>query len=122
MSRIFVIDDDRQVRELVCRTLEAAGYEVTAFTDGAAGMTAIAEDAPDLVITDVFMPGQDGIVTLIHLRKAFPHLRVIVMSGGDSTGSIDLLPDAELLGASATLAKPFHKHQLVDVVQQVLAR
>ena len=107
---------------MVRRALEGLGHQVTVFPDGAAGMTAIAEDAPDLVITDVFMPGQDGIVTLIHLRKAFPHLRVIVMSGGDSTGSIDLLPDAALLGASATLAKPFHKHQLVDVVQQVLAR
>ena len=84
MARIHVIDDDVQVRPMVCRALEGLGHEVTAHIEGAAGMAVIAADPPDLVITDVFMPGQDGIVTLLRLRKAFPQLRVVVMSAREA--------------------------------------
>ena len=57
----------------------------------------------DIVITDIFMPGQDGIVTLRQIRKRFPTVKVIVISGGDSTGMMDLRQDAELLGVAPVL-------------------
>lgn len=120
MARILVIDDDAHIRETVRRILEARGHSVHVVEDGADGIDSIAENAPDLVITDVFMPGQDGIEVLLELRKAFPKLKVIVMSGGDSTGLLNLLDDAELLGASATLPKPFQPEELLSAVTRVL--
>jgi len=83
-------------------------------------MRVIERHGADVVITDIFMPGQDGIVTLREIRKKFPSLKVIVMSGGDSTGMLDLRKDAELLGAVKSLPKPFTTHEIVDVVRSVL--
>jgi two-component system, chemotaxis family, chemotaxis protein CheY len=120
MARILVIDDDVHICETVRRTLEARGHSVQSVEDGADGIASLAELAPDLVITDVFMPGQDGIETLLEIRKAFPVLKVIVMSGGDSSGLINLLDDAEMLGADRTLAKPFTPEELVAAVDGVL--
>src|SRR4029077_5015190 len=85
------------------RMVEGAGHEVLEASDGEAGMRLLAEHRPDLVITDLFMPGQDGIVTVRRIRREFPDVKVIVVSGGDSTGRLDLRRDAELLGAIAIL-------------------
>src|SRR2546426_4932129 len=74
-----------------------------------------------LVITDIFMPGQDGMVTLLRIKKEFPGVRVIAVSGGDSTGRIDLRRDAELLGAARTLRKPFARAELRRAVDETLA-
>jgi CheY-like chemotaxis protein len=115
-----VIDDDEHIRETVRRVLASRGHTVEDADDGRAGIAYIAQHAPDLVITDVFMPGQDGIETLLELRKAFPKLKVIVMSGGDSTGLINLLHDAELLGANYTIPKPFTPKELMTAVNHVL--
>ena len=120
MARILVIDDDNHIRETVRRVLEARGHNVRVVEDGADGIDSIAESAPDLVITDIFMPGQDGIETLVELRKAFPKLKVIVMSGGDSSGVMNLLEDAKLLGANRTLPKPFKPEELMEAVDTVL--
>ena len=97
-----------------------AGHEVLEADDGAAGLTLLAEKGADLVITDIFMPGQDGIVTVGRIRKEFPKVKMIAMSGGDSTGRMDLRHDAELMGAAASLAKPFTPADLVQAVQRVL--
>jgi len=122
MARILVIDDDDELRETIRRILEARGHVIEQAGDGTEGLARLAQRAPDLVITDVFMPGRDGIETLIHLRKAFPKLKVIVMSGGDSTGLLNLLPDAELLGANWTLHKPFKREELEQAVAHLLSQ
>ncbi len=84
-------------------------------------MKLLAETGADLVITDIFMPGQDGIVTLRRIRKEFPGVRVIAVSGGDATGRIDLRRDAELLGAARTLRKPFAPAELRRAVEETIA-
>jgi CheY-like chemotaxis protein len=121
MARILVIDDDAGILNTVRRTLESRGHAVETADDGAEGIDSIAVRAPDLVITDIFMPGHDGIEVLREIRKAFPALKVIAMSGGDSRGLLNLLDDAELLGANRTIPKPFTPRELVDVVNRVLA-
>jgi len=85
------------------------------------GMHLLEQHAADLVITDIFMPGQDGIVTLRQIRKQFPAVKVIVISGGDSSGLLDLRHDAELLGAVKSLQKPFTAAELVQTVREVLS-
>ena len=120
MARILVIDDDDAVRSAVRRILEPLGHEVQEADDGAAGLTLLADRGADLVITDIFMPGQDGIVTVRRIRKEFPDVKMIAMSGGDSSGRMDLRQDAVLLGATASLRKPFEREDLMRAVEGVL--
>ena len=120
MARILVIDDQEPIRRIVRRALENERHEVWDASDGELGMQLLERETVDIVITDIFMPGQDGIVTLREIRKKFPSLNVIVMSGGDSTGMLDLRKDAELLGAVKSLQKPFTAREIVDLVGEVL--
>jgi DNA-binding NtrC family response regulator len=119
-ARVIVIDDQEAIRRLIRRTLESRGYSVFEASDGAAGLKLLAQEAAEVVITDIFMPGQDGIVTLRQIRKEFPQVKVIVISGGDSTGTLDMRRDAELLGAVRTLGKPFTGAELARLVEAVL--
>jgi len=121
MARIIVIDDNDAARGTMRRVLEKAGHQVLEASDGDAGLKLLAEIGVTLVITDIFMPGQDGIVTLRRIRKEFPGVRVIAVSGGDATGRIDLRKDAELLGAAQTLRKPFSPEELRRAVEETLA-
>ena len=121
MARIIVIDDNDPARGTMRRVLEKAGHQVLEANDGEAGLKLLAETGVTLVITDIFMPGQDGIVTLRRIKKEFPGVRVIAVSGGDATGRIDLRRDAELLGAARTLRKPFAPAELRRAVEETLA-
>ena len=120
MARILVIDDQDSIRRVVRRALEQDGHEVFDASDGELGMEILESHSFDVVITDIFMPGQDGIVTLRQVRKRFPQVKVIVISGGDATGMMDLRQDAELLGAVKSLQKPFNAREIMDVVRSVL--
>ncbi|OLC08844.1 MAG: hypothetical protein AUH41_07190 [Gemmatimonadetes bacterium 13_1_40CM_66_11] len=120
MARILVIDDQEAIRRIVRRSLEQEGHQVMDASDGEMGMQVLARHGADLVITDIFMPGQDGILTLRQVRKQFPGVKVIVISGGDSSGMLDLRKDAELLGAVKSLPKPFTAREIVDLVRRVL--
>jgi DNA-binding NtrC family response regulator len=121
MARILVIDDQEAIRRVVRRALERDGHEVFDASDGELGMEILESQSFDLVITDIFMPGQDGIVTLRQIRKRFPSLKVIVISGGDSTGLLDMRQDAEFLGAVSSLQKPFNAREIIDMVRAALA-
>ncbi|SRR6266850_5823389 len=120
MARILVIDDQEPIRRIVRRALELQGHQVLDASDGEMGMEVLARHGADVVITDIFMPGQDGILTLRQIRKLYPDVKVIVMSGGDSTGMMDLRRDAELLGAVRSLPKPFNAKEIIDLVRQVV--
>ena len=120
MARIVVIDDQEPIRRIVRRALENDGHEVFEASDGEVGMALLEQEPADVVITDIFMPGMDGIQTLRAIRKRFPAIKVIAMSGGDSTGLLDLRHDAELLGAMKSIQKPFSARDIVEVVRSVL--
>jgi len=120
MARILVIDDQEPIRRVVRRALEQDGHEVFDASDGELGMEILESQSFDVVSTDIFMPGQDGIVTLRQIRKRFPTIKVIVISGGDSTGMMDLREDAELLGAVKSLQKPFNAREIMDLVREVV--
>jgi two-component system, chemotaxis family, chemotaxis protein CheY len=121
MARIIVIDDQEPIRRIVRRALENEKHQVFEADDGEAGMELLDREPVDVVITDIFMPGWDGIQTLREIRKRYPAVKVIAMSGGDSTGMLDLRKDAELLGAVKSLQKPFTAREIVELVRAVLA-
>lgn len=117
MPSVLVIDDEEQVRQLIRETLEEAGYEVQEARDGKEGLDHYRTKPADLVIMDILMPGQDGLESIMTLRREFPASRVIAMTGGsDMIGILNFLDVAKMLGASRTLQKPFEMQTLVDAV------
>jgi DNA-binding NtrC family response regulator len=121
MARILLIDDDEQVRSMVKRMLARAGYaDVLEAGDGLAGMRLFGREPFDLVITDIIMPGQEGIETIMELSRDYPRTKIIAMSGGGRIDPRGYLETASHLGASRTLAKPFKSSDLIGVVKELL--
>jgi len=119
-NRILLIDDDLIVRQTIASVLTDAGYEVVSAGDGLSGMRAYRHSRPDLVITDIIMPDQEGIQTLMEIHKVDPTAKVIAISGGGRTSNLRILDVARTMGASDVLAKPFDLEELLTVVQRWL--
>ena len=123
MARILVIDDERQIRETVQRILERDGHTVQVAENGKIGVKLFRENPSDLVITDILMPGQDGFDTIKILKKEFPKIPIIAISGGAPALKAQFgLEAAEIFGASRILAKPLAKADLLAAVSEVLAK
>lgn len=120
MARMLVIDDDVLVRNLLRAAFQRMGHEVRDAADGAAGLRAFQEERPDIIVTDVYMPTMDGIEMIQALRLLDPVVPILAISGGGITGPGGPLTDARLLGASATLAKPFTIMELQSAVAALL--
>lgn len=120
MYRILVIDDDTKIRQFVSTVLGLAGYDVIQAADGIEGMTAFDENQPDMVITDVVMPGKDGIEAVLELREKAPQVPVLVMTGGGQIPAETYLRMATGVGATRTLRKPFLKHELLQAIDEGL--
>ena len=125
MARVVVIEDDRGVRELIGTVLGRAGHEVIIATDAEDGVGLVhrelaASDERLIVITDIFMPDRDGLELTSELKKAYPNLPVIAISGGGSEGDRGYLVAARAFGADFTLPKPFRPRELRAAVDELL--
>ncbi|HEY1874812.1 MAG TPA: response regulator [Steroidobacteraceae bacterium] len=130
MANVLVVDDEVEVGEAVRRVLERAGYVVTVASNAAAGMDAVARQAPDVVITDIIMPRVHGVELIKILRERYPRIRVIAISGGGSFGPLAYKPDAisthaylaaaREAGAEEILTKPFDLTDLIAAVRRLL--
>lgn len=118
MALILVIDDDADTRELLKGTLEAAGHEVLLASDGRVGVQKYRARRADLVITDLFMPEQEGLETIKQMRMEFPDSVIIAMSGRPTSET--MLSVATRLGATVALRKPFLPEELLKLVEQTL--
>jgi CheY-like chemotaxis protein len=122
MPSVLVVDDEDQVRQLIRESLEQAGYAVQEARDGKEGLDQYRKQAADVVIMDVMMPDQDGLESILILRREFPAARVIAITGGsDMIGILNFLDVAKMMGARRTLQKPFELHALLDAVAAELA-
>jgi CheY-like chemotaxis protein len=124
MSQILVVDDDDTSRTLITRILAKAGFEVLAAASGRAAckMVGSADQAVDIVVTDIFMPDMDGLEMMRAARAARPALDVIAVSGGSARIDVDVLGMARKLGAEAVLPKPVDSAALVRAVTELRAR
>lgn len=121
MPSILVVDDEDQIRHLIRETLEQVGYHITEARDGKEALEQYRLAPTDLVIMDILMPNQDGLETTVALRREFPDVKVIVITGGsDMIGMLNFLDVAKMLGAHSTLQKPFEMKALLDTVQAEL--
>lgn len=121
MAKILVIDDDILVRNTLTRILRSGGHEVVLAEDGIRGMTAFRKELPDLVITDIIMPEQEGIQTINEMWRERPNAKIIPISGGGRIGNADFLSMARSLGANDAMAKPFMPQDLLSRVKSCLA-
>jgi len=119
-KRVLVVDDHRDIRDFMQIALEAAGYSVHTATEGEQALAMQRELPFDLLVTDLFMPGREGMSTIEGFKAEFPGTRIIAMSAGGNTSKRDYLPAAALVGADATLRKPFTADQLIEVVRTVM--
>jgi DNA-binding response OmpR family regulator len=120
MAKILVIDDDVMLRHTITKILRRGGYEVVTAEDGVRGMAAVRKEHPDLVITDIIMPEQEGIQTITQIRREARDTKIIAVSGGGRVGNADFLSMAQKLGAHEILAKPFLPEDLLGRVRSCL--
>jgi DNA-binding response OmpR family regulator len=112
--KILVIDDEAGTRCLIENALQFDGHQVLVAANGISGMRLIRLEQPDIVITDILMPDQDGLGIIMRMRQEFPAVKILAISGGGTVGGLDLLVAAGRLGADAILAKPFSPEQLFE--------
>jgi len=118
--KVLVIDDDHLVRYTLSKILQRNGYHVATASDGKRAMAVFRDERPDVVITDIIMPEQEGIGTILKIPCERPEVKIIAISGGDSTGSLNLLGDAKLLGADRAFHKPLKPEELLEAVRELL--
>jgi CheY-like chemotaxis protein len=130
MQNILVIDDEPDVRDAVKRVLDRAGYSVRTADNATDALAELERVATDVVITDIIMPKINGVQAIESIRKAFPSVRIIAISGGGNFGIATYQPtaitttaylaSAEVAGAHLTLTKPFESGDLIQAVEKVL--
>ena len=120
MSRILVIDDEVSLRRVLRRTLEQAGHTVLDAPDGQEGLALWRREPTDVVVTDIFMPEQDGIEVILEMKHVVARPKIIAMSGGGKKGLLDWNSSALALGADRVLLKPFDQRTFLLTVQEVL--
>lgn len=129
MTRILVIDDERDVRDSVAKVLQRAGFDVRIADGGAAGLEVCRSEGADVVITDIIMPELHGVDVIATLRQECGNVRIIAISGGGNFGPSGYQPgaittDAYLAaaskaGADAVLTKPFERSELLELVRSL---
>ncbi|MGE5372484.1 MAG: response regulator transcription factor [Solirubrobacterales bacterium] len=117
MRKILVIDDDESIRMLLYRFLTEEGYEVSMAANGQDGHAQHQSNQFDLVITDLFMPGKDGLEFIQEVKAEHPDVRIIAISGGGRMKDRDLLKVSKALGADHVLQKPFNPFDLMAVIE-----
>lgn len=117
--RILLVEDNDELRNLITTGLGQAGHWVTPAEDGEKGLAALHAGSFDLLITDMIMPGSEGIEVILSALAECPKMKVIAMSGGSLQGGHDFLPLAEKVGASAVMQKPFGLGELLETVRRV---
>ena len=120
MAKIYVFDDEPSILLMIKKMLEKAGYEVDIALNGREGMELFKKNIPDLLITDIIMPEKEGLETIFELRRKYPELKIIAISGGGRISPDGYLPGAKLLGADMVFQKPLYQKEFLQAVTLLL--
>lgn len=118
-NTILLVDDDPDILKLMAMRLRAAGYDIISASNGEAALAHIALNSPDLVITDLRMPGMDGLTLFNAIRAIKPWLPVIIVTAHDS--QVEAL-NALQRGVFDFLSKPFDNKYLLQQIESALRR
>jgi CheY-like chemotaxis protein len=118
---IFVVDDERVIADTLCAILRCSGYEARAFYEAESALVACEEQLPDLVLSDVSMPGMNGTELAVMLKDRFPRCEVLLFTG--AVASRDLLRAAREKGYEfELLTKPVHPKELLARLERAVPR
>ena len=116
-TKVLVVDDESTIRDTLVEILNGGGFEAVGASSGDAALEILPRFSPDVVVSDVVMPGKNGVEAAIRIRELLPLCRVILISGQAATG--DLLREARDAGHEfEILAKPFRPQVLLAVLRQ----
>src|SRR5208282_860293 len=118
---ILIVDDEPGIRELLSIMLETYGHTVATAEDGMQAPKIMATRPIDVVITDLLMPERDGLEFITEVRKKYPGVKIIAMSGGGHIARDSYLRIAKTFGAHFLLEKPFNQSDVLGAVDAVLA-
>lgn len=119
-KRILVVDDDDMYRAMLKKFFTQAGYDVAVAENGKEALKQQAESPAQMILTDIVMPEMEGIQTIIELRKLYPKIKIIAISGGGRISPDQYLLMATRLGADKAFAKPFKTSELLAAVEDLL--
>ena len=116
---VLVVDDEKRIADTLALILDSKGYCAEAAYDGSTALAKCCARVPDLLISDVVMPGMNGIELAIKIKQRFPACRILLFSGQAATG--DMLENSRSRGYEfEVLAKPVHPEQLLEKVWQLI--
>ena len=129
MGSILIIDDEEDIRDALQMVLESVGHDVKVASNGNEAVELQRSDPADLIITDVIMPGKDGVDTIKEIRQEFPGIRIIAISGGGGVQPTEYVPEAitttaylaaaKEAGADMVFTKPFERKDLIQAVDDL---
>ncbi len=124
MANILLVDDDIDYSAALSAQMKSAGHVVESFLDSEKAVSTFlsgnAALVPDVIIVDLYMPRQDGIQVIAALRQAGVTTPIIAISGGGSIRFTKMLEVAKIVGANASLAKPFPPTELLQLLSRYI--
>lgn len=120
MAQILIADDEDGFRFLLRRMLAVSGHEVREVADGDAAIACLRTFPAQVAIVDLFMPGKEGIETIMEIRRRYPDTKIIAISGGAPQTGTSFLGMAQKLGAHRALCKPFSADELLALLNHLI--
>lgn len=118
-KRVLVVDDSASVRQMICFTLNTAGYQTEEAGDGKQGLTKAQGSSFNMVFTDQNMPVMDGL-TLVRSLRQLPNYKAVPILMLTTEAGADMKAQGKAAGATGWLVKPFDPEKLLEVVKKVL--
>ena len=114
--RVLLIEDNEPLRHSLAKLLVRVGYDVTEAANGRIGLTCMSECAADVVVTDMMMPEMGGVETILALRRSYPGVKIIALSGAAPYVNI-----ARAVGSNKAMRKPVEPDEFIDAVRELVA-
>jgi CheY-like chemotaxis protein len=120
VAKLLVVDDEEAVRMMLKLMLEKDSHDVITAENGIQAVNCLRKQTLDIVILDIIMPDKEGFETIAEIRRDYPSLKIIAISGGGSIGATSYLKLAKTLGAHLTMEKPIRKEELKAAIRQLV--
>jgi len=120
MPGVLIVEDDKELREMISISLTRRKLTVIEAINGKEAIIHFKPSITDLVVTDLIMPEEDGLKVIMKLKELKPSLKIIAISGGGKAGPGSYLNLAKALGADAIYSKPFSINELISKIEELL--